>query len=131
MSVVSSPPDTTSQRTRIVFWGIAVVLWTAGLLTSYPVQISQQVLPPAAGFSAAKTLHIVAYAGLGSLIPWLGVGRRWRWGLLAFLSLHAAGTEFVQTFVPLRTGSVTDVGLDHAGLLLGAVFTWRGWWPGR
>jgi VanZ family protein len=127
MSVVSQPQDAGSQATRIIFWGIALALWTAGLLTSYPVQVSQQGLPPAAGFPAAKLLHIVAYAGLCGLIPWLGVSARWRWGLLALLSLHAGGTEFLQTFVPMRTGSVADVGIDHVGLLLGASFTWRGW----
>jgi VanZ family protein len=131
MSVVSQPQDVGSQATRVVFWGIALALWTAGLLTTYPVQLSQQVLPPAAGFPAAKALHVIAYAGLGGLIPWLGVALRWRWGFLALLSFHAAGTEFFQTFVPLRTGSVADVVIDHAGLLLGAVFTWRGWLPGR
>jgi hypothetical protein len=31
------------------------------------------------------------------------------------LSVHAVATEFLQQFVGLRAGSLTDVGIDHAG----------------
>jgi VanZ family protein len=127
MSTLTQAPEEGSWVPRVVFWWVAVALWTAALLTSYPAQISQEVLPPAAQFPTAKMLHVVAYAGLAGLIPWLGIPLRWRWALVAFLSLHAAGTEFFQQFVPLRTGSVTDVVIDHAGLLLGLAVTWKGW----
>jgi VanZ family protein len=128
MSAVTQTPEESWWVVRVVFWWVAVALWTAALLTTYPVQVSQEVLPPSVGFPAAKTLHVVAYAGLAGLIPWLGITLGWRWGLLALLSLHAAGTEFFQQFVPLRTGSVTDVVIDHAGLLLGLAVTCKAWW---
>jgi VanZ family protein len=128
MSAVVEEPKEGFQVARVVFWWVAVALWTAALLTSYPVLLSQQVLPPAAGFPAAKALHVIAYAGLAGLIPWLSVPLGWRWALLAFLSLHAAGTEFLQQFVPHRTGSLTDVAIDHVGLVVGIITTWKGWW---
>jgi VanZ family protein len=111
---------------RLALWGLAAALWTVALLTTFPAHVSQEVLPPAAGFTAAKTLHVAAYAFLTATVPWLGLGR-WRWGLLAFLSLHAGATEFLQQWVPLRTGSLTDVGIDHLGIALGLACTWRAW----
>ncbi len=69
-----------------------------------------------------------AYAFLTVFISWLPL-RRWRWLLLAFLSLHAVGTEFFQQFVPGRTGKLTDVVIDHAGMLLGLALTWKRWAP--
>ena len=47
--------------------------------------------------------------------------------LLAFLSLHAFGTEFLQQFVPERGPSLVDVGIDHVGLAIGLAASWR-WW---
>ena len=50
-----------------------------------------------------------------------------RWLLVAFLSLHGMATEYVQTFVPDRYGSWTDVGIDHIGIALGLALS-RKWW---
>jgi VanZ family protein len=127
MSAVTPTQDESSQVMRVVLWWVAVALWTAALLTPYPVLLGREILPPQVSFPAAKTLHVVAYAGLAGLIPWLGLPLGWRWAFLGFLSLHAVGTEYLQRFVPLRTGSVTDALIDHAGLLLGLAITWKGW----
>ena len=108
---------------RLALWGLCVVLWTAALLTPQPVQANHRVLEPQTGYSAAKFLHVGAYAFLTAAIPWTGLRGGRRWFLAAFLSLHAAGTEFLQQWVPQRTGSLTDVGLDHLGILLG-LCTW-------
>ena len=54
------------------------------------------------------------------------VRRPWRWALLAALSLHAGATEFFQQFVG-RGSSLADVGLDHAGLVLGVALSWWRW----
>ena len=43
----------------------------------------------------------------------------WRWLQLALLSGHGMATEFLQTFVPGRSGSLTDVAIDHLGIALG------------
>lgn len=107
-------------------WSLCVGLWTAALLTTYPVHVGQGIVPPRLYFPAAKCLHFSAYAFLTVFISWLPL-RRWRWLLLAFLSLHAAGTEFFQRFVPGRHGVWTDILIDHAGLVLGVVLTWKRW----
>ncbi|HEY7310416.1 MAG TPA: VanZ family protein [Gemmataceae bacterium] len=123
----------TPQRRRKLLvrglgWGLCVGVWTTALLTTYPVQIGKHVTPAGMYFSASKLLHVGAYGFLTVFITWLPL-RRWRWLLLAFLSLHAAGTEFGQTFVPGRVGRPEDVAIDHLGLLLGLLLTWKRWLP--
>ena len=109
-------------------WWLCVGLWTLALLTTYPVEVGDAVTPPSLQFPLAKFLHISVYAFLTVSLSWLPL-RRWRWLLLAFLSLHAAGTEFLQQFVPGRHGMATDVLIDHIGLLFGVALTWKRWLP--
>lgn len=109
-------------------WCLCVGLWTFALLTIYPVKMGAAVLPSTWHFPSAKFLHVSVYAFLALYISWLPL-RRWRWLLLAFLSLHAAGTEYFQQFVPGRHGMISDVLIDHAGLLLAIAFTWKRWLP--
>ncbi|HTU94159.1 MAG TPA: VanZ family protein [Gemmataceae bacterium] len=109
-------------------WCLCVALWTTALLTTYPVKVGESVTPHGWYFPAAKCLHISAYAFLTAYLTWLPLGR-WRWLLLAFLSMHAAGTEFFQLYVPGRYGQVTDVLIDHCGLALGVALTWKRWLP--
>ncbi|MGH7226334.1 MAG: VanZ family protein [Gemmataceae bacterium] len=113
---------------RGLVWWLCVGLWTVALLTPYPVRMGEAVTPESLYFPAAKCLHVSVYACLTVFLSWLPL-RRWRWLLLAFLSLHAAGTEYGQLFVPDRHGMVTDVLIDHAGLLLGFALTWKRWLP--
>lgn len=113
-------------RLRGIGWCVCVALWTAALLTTTPARVGEVVTPSVLRFPAAKGLHISAYAFLTLYAAWLPIGR-WRWLLLAFLSLHAAGTEFCQQFVPGRHGMVSDVAIDHFGLLLGVALTWKCW----
>jgi VanZ family protein len=106
-------------------WGLLLVLWTIALLTPQPVQVAQAVLPDTFEFPISKLLHVTAYAvlaGLGVRLHGLG---RYRWTVLALLSLHAFGTEFLQQFVDLRSPSWRDVGLDHLGIALGLLVSWR------
>lgn len=109
-------------------WCLCVALWTTALLTTYPVHVGEAVTPSGLYFPAAKCLHISAYAFLTVYLTWMPLGR-WRWLLLAFLSLHAAGTEFGQTFVPERYGQFSDVLIDHIGLALGVLLTRKRWLP--
>lgn len=109
-------------------WCLCVGLWTVALLTTTPVRMGEAVMPAALHFPAAKFLHVSVYAFLTVYVSWLPL-RRWRWLLLAFLALHAAGTEFFQQFVPDRHGLVSDVLLDHFGLALGVALTWKRWLP--
>jgi hypothetical protein len=109
-------------------WLLCVAIWTFALLSTYPVEFGKSVIPLGTFLPVAKILHVCAYAFLTVFISWLPL-RRWRWLLLAFLSLHAAGTEYLQQFVPGRTGKVMDVFIDHAGMLLGLALTWKRWLP--
>ncbi|HZU36703.1 MAG TPA: VanZ family protein [Gemmataceae bacterium] len=109
-----------------LFWVICVAVWTTALLTLFPVEISRQVLPENLRFPTAKTLHVSAYAFLAFLTVLLPARGRVRWLLIAFLSLHAFATEYLQTFIG-RGGALADVGLDHIGILLGLLIGWR-WW---
>ncbi len=108
-------------------WALALVTWTIALLTPDPVQMSHAVLPAEAAFPVAKSLHVLAYACLTALLAWLPVRPRARWALVALLSFHGAITEYLQTFVPGRSGSVRDVLIDHAGIALGLAVSWA-WW---
>lgn len=55
--------------------------------------------------------------------------RVWRSALLAaaVIVLYAAGDEFHQSFVPTRTASVIDVGLDSAGGVMAQIVSIL-WW---
>ena len=105
-------------------------VWTWKLLEPYPV-------PPALkeGFSAdallilAKTLHAGVYASLAVLAATLPVPRRWRLALVVVLLLHGVGTEIGQTYVPNRTGKVTDVLIDWSGITAGLLAL--RWWNRR
>ncbi len=106
-------------------WVLYLVVWTAALLRPEPARVNTEVLPEPAQFPAAKALHVASYALLTAVACWLPVRPGRRWLLVALLSLHAFGTEFLQRFVELRTSSLTDVVIDHAGLAVGLLAAWR------
>jgi VanZ family protein len=111
-----------------IVWFLYVGAWTAALLTPHPAKIAVAVLPEDdTRFYVLKTVHVLAYLVLTVLTGFLRGPRPWRWLLLLFLSAHALGTEYFQRFVPLREGSWRDVGLDHIGICLGLLLSWR-WW---
>jgi VanZ family protein len=105
-------------------WVLYLVVWTAALLRPEPARVNTEVLPERAQFPAAKALHVGSYALLAALACWLPIRPGRRWLLFAALSLHAFGTEFLQRFVELRTGSLSDVAIDHAGLAFGLLVAW-------
>jgi VanZ family protein len=121
--------ETDSPAIRWALWALCVTAWTAVLLTTTPVHVMEEVLPPQATFPVAKAGHVAAYAFLTALSAWLGVRGGRRWLLLGFLSLHGMATEYLQTFVPERTGCWSDVGIDHLGIVLGLALSWK-WWRG-
>jgi VanZ family protein len=121
------PVPSRKRRLLWVAWVLFLIVWTFALTTPYPVRASKATLAPETGFTASKALHVVGYASFSVLSSWLRVPGRWRWGLLAFLSLHAGVTEIIQTLVPDRHGQWTDVTLNHFGLYLGVLIGWR-WW---
>ena len=107
-------------------WVLYLVVWTAALLRPEPARVNTEVLPEPARFPAAKALHVASYALLTAVAWWLPARPGRRWLLVALLSLHAFGTEFLQRFVELRTGSLSDVAIDHAGMAVGLLAAWYG-----
>lgn len=107
-------------------WTVYGVVWSILLLTTFPLTVRDAVVPQPFAFSSGKVLHVTAYAVFAVLTAWLPAPRPWRWALLGLLSLHAFGTEFLQQFVG-RGSSWTDVGLDHLGLVVGVLLTWKTW----
>jgi VanZ family protein len=112
---------------RWAVWWLALTLWTVALVTPQPVELGKQILPSGADFPVGKTLHVVAYALLTAALAWLPARPRWRAVLVLGLFLHAGLTEYVQTFVEGRSGSLSDVGLDSLGIMLGLALGWRRW----
>src|ERR1043166_1494612 len=68
-----------SSRWRWLLWTAFVIVWTAALLTTEPVQVAQAMLAPRTIYPTAKLLHVSAYAFLAVLSGWLFVPARWRW----------------------------------------------------
>jgi VanZ family protein len=108
----------------LVFLG----LWTWKLLEPNPVPeaVSEHLRDADVRFAAAKLLHACGYAFLTLLAVTLPAPNYWRWFFAGLLALHGVATEIGQTFVPGRFGSVRDVLIDWAGIVL-AVVAWRLW----
>ncbi|MBA4064604.1 MAG: hypothetical protein C0501_13000 [Isosphaera sp.] len=95
-------------------------LWTWKLL--HPVPVPEEVgraIPGHLKFAFAKGLHVGAYAFLTVLTAFLPVRRPYFWVAVLTLVVHGAGTEVGQLYVPNRHGSVRDVVLNWAGILVG------------
>lgn len=100
----------------------ALAAWTWKLLEPNPVPepvlkiLSVWDFLP---FLAAKALHAGGYAVLTAL-AWVATPGRWRWGAVAFMLLHGAGTELLQHVMPFnRTGKLADVLIDWVGIAFG------------
>src|SRR5262245_33728532 len=85
-------------------WLLILGVWTFALVTPYPVQVEHEVLPAEAGYPTSKLLHVGMYAFLTAVTAFLPARGVRRWLPVLVLSLHGFGTEYCQTFVPLRTG---------------------------
>jgi VanZ family protein len=130
---------------RWLVWLVFVVLWTWALLLPNPDEVARALIFPATvaveeshpvreelleillSFVFSKALHVAGYAALTALSGWLGATWRARWILVAFMSVHAMGTEFLQGYSPGRHPAWRDVGLDHLGIVMGLALTWRSW----
>jgi hypothetical protein len=117
-------PRSVVQRMSPWIWAFGFCVWT------YLLVVPVEWLPPWFRFggsgispllSWSKIGHASAYATLTMFV--VLVSSRWteRLALWGLLSAHAFGTEFIQTFVPTRTGCWMDVGIDHAGIFTGLV----------
>lgn len=86
----------------------------------------QEAFAEQADYPVRKTAHAAEYALLGLLVAGAYVDREMKfrrrvlvpWGAA---SLYAATDEIHQLFVPGRSGQLSDVLLDSAGVLLGVI----------
>ncbi len=115
-------------RWRWLIWLTYVTAWTTSLLVPVPSGTwTVEELGLDLKFLIGKTLHVSAYAVLAMLSGWLRVPARYRWLVLFAVMVHGPLTEFLQLFTANRTGSLQDVCLDHLGVALGLLLTWK-WW---
>ena len=106
---------------------LSLVIWTIALLVPLPHQTAKEVLGSwDRVFAVHKLFHLSAYAYLAVMGGMMQLTRPQRWGVLALLSFHGFATEFFQQFVN-RGASIIDVGLDHIGILIGCLISWRRW----
>ena len=110
-------------------WLLLFAVWTLALVTKYPAELEKELVPPEHIFRASKLLHLCMYAFLTFSSGFLTKRRGVRWLLVLVLSVHGFATEYIQTLVPGRDGNLLDVAIDHAGILLGLLLTWR--WRAR
>jgi glucan phosphoethanolaminetransferase (alkaline phosphatase superfamily) len=119
---------TLPARWRWLIWTCYVLSWTTALLMPSFAQQNLHLTFGESTFLIAKTVHVTAYAVLAVLTGWLGTRGRLRWGMFAFLLVHAAGTECLQYAMNLgREGSPRDVLLNLVGIGLGMAVSWK-WW---
>lgn len=116
----------------ILLWSIWIVFtlaWTAGLVLpiSSPTFGDTEEIRNLVRFILSKGAHLSLYAAWTVLTGSLRAPFRYRLFLLMFLMFHAVATEWVQTFVPSRTGLLRDAAIDHLGIFLGVLISFR-WW---
>jgi hypothetical protein len=111
---------------RPAVWIVFVTAWTIMLLVPVPDDLPVS-LTGRDRFFVSKGVHVAAFAVLTIMAGWLHTGFRWRLFLLFFLMAHAAVTEWLQTKLSYRTGQVSDVVLDHCGIAIGLLLSWK-WW---
>lgn len=104
-------------RLAWVAWLLLVGVWTYCLLSPTVPREAGNLVTPGLRFYAAKALHLGVYSVLTLLAAWLP--DRSRWGAWLGLLAHAAVTEWLQTFVPGRGGSASDVLINCCGIALG------------
>jgi VanZ family protein len=121
--------DTMVRIWRWCLWLTALAVLTFALVMPVPapetLPLGEWITPQK--FLLAKSVHVAAYAVLTIGAAWLEAPLSWRWGLPVFLVLHGAATEWIQSHLPYREGTVRDVLFDAAGVLLGCLLTWRHW----
>lgn len=109
-------------------WAVAALLiyWTAlGIATHIPLRMAKRVQ------HGDKLVHLVAYAGLASLLyVVVALFRRVTWkthlAMFVAIAVYATADELLQDFVPHRTSDLKDWSADLLGaglslLLCGAV----------
>ncbi|MHB8865794.1 MAG: VanZ family protein [Pirellulaceae bacterium] len=98
---------------------LLLLYWTALVLGTHLPGSAVPAMP-----ASDKSLHFVAFGGLGFLLSWTWATRRPIWPAGAFFvvliaALYAGVDEITQTLVPGRYADVADWGCDVAGAIAG------------
>ena len=126
-----------TRRQRVLHWSLwwlALAVWTWMLVSPQAPRAVEAVVPyQSMQFWVSKCGHVGGYLVLTILAGCLPVRRSFHIAWWLFLVGHACLTEWIQTFVPGRFGSIDDVGLDVLGITLGllVLLAWhrlRGGW---
>ena len=117
---------------RWLIWSALMITWTVAL--QFPVPDPGPT--PTGEFIATnkyligKTMHLGVYVVLAMLSAWVPTPARYRWIMMFALMFHAWGTEMLQETLEEwchRSGSLSDVGLDIIGIVVGTAASWK-WW---
>ena len=81
--------------------------------------MQHELISPALGWVTAKGLHLGVYALLAFFASNLPGTYSNKLICYVILVAHAFATEFFQQWVKERTGSITDVGINLTGIVLG------------
>lgn len=117
---------------RWVVWTVFILSWTVVL--EMPVPNTDQ---SALGewiikyrVYIAKSIHVTAYFILAVLSAWVPLPQRYRPLMMYLVMAHATATELLQNVLvafSYRGGTLLDVGIDHLGIGLGMLVSWK-WW---
>ena len=117
--------DATRFRTfRWLVWTAYGSLWTAALLTTFPIEVRDAVVPAPYTFSASKVLHVSAYAVFAVLTGWLALGRPWRWRCWGCCRCTPGGPSSCSNSWAHRRRCATWASITSAS-------SWDWYWPGN
>ena len=110
----------------LIYW-LPPIIWAAVIFTFSSIADLESGLTDALDMVLRKLAHMFEYAVLFILFVRLGESKKYEpWTVylasLICVILYALTDEWHQSFVPGRIGSLTDVGIDATGAIIGAVF---------
>lgn len=110
----------------IIFWHSAMPAVQSDAESLGALGWVQRLLPFMTNHLLRKAAHVTEFAILGALLAAAAAGLRRRPYLAPYLLglIWALGDETHQLYVPGRSGELTDVWIDFAGVILGATMIW-------
>lgn len=108
-----------SPACRWSAWAVYALAWSLALLLPVP-EAGEELVGWENTFVFSKFVHVGGFTALTLL--GLALPGRWRWAGLAYASLFAVLSEFLQWLLyewMHRHGRWADVGLDHIGIGIG------------
>jgi VanZ family protein len=121
--------------TRYLRYWLPVLLWMGVIFVASSQPELPFILNKTVDFITKKAGHVTEYGVLAFLL-WRAISKERGWpalpsfgGAFVLSLLYAVSDEFHQTFVPGRTGRLTDVGFDALGTLLALCLIW--WFSNR